>query len=313
MAACGARAAADAAGGWLAQQRLARISERGPAAAAFRQRPAQNRHVEGHNVAIEYRWAEGQYDRLPALAADLVRRQVAVIAATSSRRHSRPREQPRRSPSSLRSGATRSTWAGRQPQSSGRQSHRRDHPGCGAGAEAAGAAARGSPAATVMGLLVNPTNPNAATQSRELQAAAHSWGSSLHIVTASTERDLDAVFAALSEPRVGGLVIGADAIFRQPSRAARGAWRFATRCPRSTQYRDVRRGRRPDELWRQISDVISPRRQSMSAVSSRARSPPIFRFSNPRSSSWSSTSRPPRRSASTVPLALLARADEVIE
>jgi putative ABC transport system substrate-binding protein len=93
------------------------------------------------------------------------------------------------------------------------------------------------PAATVMALLVNPSNPNTAGQTRDLQAAAHTLGLQSHVLHASSERDFDAVFAKLRELRAGGLVIGADAFFNTRSeQLAALALRHAM--PAAYQYRE---------------------------------------------------------------------------
>src|SRR6266540_5514161 len=93
------------------------------------------------------------------------------------------------------------------------------------------------PAATVMALLVNPSNPNAANQSRDLQAAARTLGLQLQILHASSDRDFDAVFAKLHELRAGGLVIGADAFFNTRS-AQLAALALRHAMPAAYQYRE---------------------------------------------------------------------------
>ena len=101
--------------------------------------------------------------------------------------------------------------------------------------------------ATIMALLVNPTNPNLKTQSRDLQAAVLKLGLQPHVVNASTELDFDAVFAKLHELR-DALMISQDPFFNSQKRTA---WRTVGP-PRDTcdlRGPRVRRGRRPDELW----------------------------------------------------------------
>ena len=183
---------------------------------AFHQGLSETGYVEGRNVAIEYRWAEGQNDRLPALAADLVRRRVTVIAAPGS------------TPAALAAKAATSTipivfWIGGDPVELGLVASLNRPEGNLTGvttlnvelaAEAAGTAARVVPATSVIALLVNPTNPTLTeTSIEDAQAAARTLGLELHVLNASTERDFDVVFANLIQLRAGGLVIGTDAFF----------------------------------------------------------------------------------------------------
>src|SRR5215831_16385610 len=182
-------------------------------AAVFRQGLAEAGYVEGRNVFIEYRWAEGHYDRLPSLAADLVRRQVAVIFANG--------------PAVVAAKAATTTIpivfaTALDPVGSGLVASL-SRPGgnlTGAtslldevGPKRLGLMYELAPAATAFAVLINPTFPSAETQSRDLAAAAHTLGLQLHVVHAVAERDIDAVFATLVRLRPGGLVICPDPFF----------------------------------------------------------------------------------------------------
>jgi putative ABC transport system substrate-binding protein len=183
---------------------------------SFHQGLNETGFVEGRSVAIEYRWAEGQNDRLPALAADLVRRQVTVIAVPAS------------TPGALAAKAATTTipiifYIGLDPVGLGLVASLH-HPGGNITGVTGWNVTVGPkrlellhelvPTATVMALLVNPTSPHLAeADSTEQQTAARTLGLKLHVLHASTERDLDAVFATLLELRAGGLVIGTDTLF----------------------------------------------------------------------------------------------------
>ena len=183
--------------------------------AGFHEGLREGGFIEGQNVTIEYRWANGQYQRLPELAADLVRRHVALIAAGST-------------PAALAAKAATTTipivfeMAG-DPVRIGLVAGL-DRPG----GNVTGVANmniqmtpkrlqllhEAVPSAKVMALLVNPANSTVAeTQSREAFSVAPTLGVDLHVLHASTERDLDAVFANLIQSRAGGLVIAAEPLF----------------------------------------------------------------------------------------------------
>jgi putative ABC transport system substrate-binding protein len=182
--------------------------------AAFRQALGQTGYVEGRNVSVEYRWAEGHYERLPTLAADLVRRQAAVIVAVGT-------------PAVLAAKAAITTIPivfriGVDPVELGLVASLNRPGGNLTGVVSLDVEIEpkrleilheAMPKATLVGALVNPDSPAAETQSRGLQAAAGSLGLQIHIVHASSERDFDTAFATLVQMRAGGLVIGADTFF----------------------------------------------------------------------------------------------------
>ncbi len=196
--------------GFLGSETSALWTER---VAAFRQGLSETGYLEGRNVAIEYRWAEGHNERLPALAADLVQRQVSVFVVLGG------------TASALAAKAATSTIPvifriAVDPVEAGLVASL-SRPGSNVTGVTTMGADLGSkqlemlhelvPAATVLALLINPTNPAIAqVQSRDVPAAALKLGLKLHVLNASTEHDFDEVFSTLNRLGVGGLVIGAD-------------------------------------------------------------------------------------------------------
>ena len=186
-----------------------------PNAAAFRRGLQEAGYVEGKNVAIEYSWAEQQIDRLPAMAADLVKRRVTVIAAVTT-------------PAVLAAQAATTTIpivfeAGSDPVRLGLVTNLNRPGGNVTGVTSLIVEVAPKrlellhellPTAKVMALLVNPADRALAqAQAREVLSAARNRGLELHILNVSSERDFDVVFADLKRLRVGGLVIGGGSVF----------------------------------------------------------------------------------------------------
>jgi putative ABC transport system substrate-binding protein len=181
---------------------------------AFRQGLNDTGYVEHRNVGIEYRWAGGQYDKLPAYAADLVRRQVSVIAAFSVA-------------SALEAKAATTTVpivfnTGGDPVNLGLVASFNRPGGNATGVSflSNGLAQKRLellhqlvPAATAIGFLVNPTNAISQSETSDLQAAARVLGLRLHVGNASNEREIDAAFASLVRQRVNALFVSSDAFF----------------------------------------------------------------------------------------------------
>src|SRR5215472_8320449 len=181
------------------------------ALSAFLKALAEAGFVEGQNVRIEYRWAEGDTDRLPTMAADLVRRQVAVIAAGGT-------------PASLAAKAATATIpivfeTAADPVKIGLVASLNRPAGniTGVTQLTSGLVAKQLellhellPATRVMALLISPNDPALAEPvSKEALAAAHTLGVELHVLNARTERDFDSVFARLALLQAG-LVIGVE-------------------------------------------------------------------------------------------------------
>jgi putative ABC transport system substrate-binding protein len=195
------------------------LSARSPAAdtpliAVIRQGLNEAGFVEGRNVGIDYRWSEGRYDRLAGLAADLVRRQVAIIVVLGG------------DPSALAAKAATATIpivfsSGTDPVKLGLVSSLNRPGGNLTGVSFLSSLLLAKqlellrelvPAATTIGFLVNPNNPNTEARTREMQETVRAVGRQLHVVTASTEGELEPALATVQQ-RAGALVIAADPFF----------------------------------------------------------------------------------------------------
>jgi len=185
-----------------------------PRVAVFRQGLAEAGYVEGRNVAIAYLWAEGQYDRLPEMAAELVRRQVAVIVAGPI-------------PAAVAAKAATTTiplvfYVAGDPVKLGLVASLA-RPGGNAtgvnnfqaelGAKQLELLRELLPTAARIGLLINPTNPNVEGVTKDVTAASSATGVQIDVVRASDSREIEAAFATLVRNRADALVVGADSFF----------------------------------------------------------------------------------------------------
>ena len=183
--------------------------------AAFLKGLGEAGYADGRNVAIEYRWADGQNDRLSAMVADLVRRQVAVIAATST-------------PAAVAVKSATTTIpivfeTGGNPIQIGLVTSLSRPGGNVTGVTSSNVEVTPKrlellhellPAVHVMALLVDPNDPITAKFTvSEVLAAAHTFGLKLHVLNASSESDINEVFAKLVQLGAGGLVVGGGAFF----------------------------------------------------------------------------------------------------
>jgi putative tryptophan/tyrosine transport system substrate-binding protein len=181
---------------------------------AFHQGLAEAGFGEGRNITIEYRWAEGHYERLPSLAADLVRRQVAVVAAISG------------TPAALAAKAATTTIPivfaiGGDPVAPGLVTNLSRPEG-----NVTGTSFFTSPVVTkrlelanelsggkTIGVLVNPANPPSVTEGKSLQAAADRLGRAIAIANVSTEAQIDGAFADITQRGIGALIVSSDPLF----------------------------------------------------------------------------------------------------
>jgi putative tryptophan/tyrosine transport system substrate-binding protein len=206
--------------------------------AAFHQGLEEAGFIEGRNMAIEYRWAEGHYDRLPTMAAELIQRGVAVLAATST-------------PAALAAQASTETipivfTTGGDPVKLGLVASWSRPGGNVTGASQLSRevapkrlelAHQLVSTATVIGFLINPQNPIAETVTRDLEAAALALGLQSKVLQASTEAEIDQAFTSFRQTQAGVLIVGTDTLFADRAQQI-GALSIRYSVPTIFQYRE---------------------------------------------------------------------------
>jgi putative ABC transport system substrate-binding protein len=193
---------------------LSAITSYGPFLVAFRKGLADAGYVEGENVAIEYRWAEGRYDQLPELASELVRRQVAVIVAAGGNQSARAAKAATTTvPIVFYSG---------DPVAEGLVSSLNRPGGNMTGMSTFAPALGGKrvdllrellPGVSALAMLINPNYAPAAAEAAETENAARALGHKLSVFKASSEGGIEAAFATLAQQRPDALIVGADPFF----------------------------------------------------------------------------------------------------
>ena len=280
--------------------------------AAFRQGLDETGYAEGKNVAVEYRWAEGHYDRLPALAAELVGRQVKAIATVGN------------SPTVAAKGSTSTIpivfGIGGDPIELGLATSLARPGGNLTGITIINEELTPKrfeliselvPQARVIGLLVNADNPGSERIIRDAREAARIRGLDLKILKAGTESEIDAVFASFVEPHPAALVVGSDQFFfsRREQLVALAA-RHAV--PAIYQWREfpaagglISYGGNLNEAWRQAGAYVGRILAGAKPADLPVQQPTKFELVVNLNTA--------KALGLTVPPSILARADEVIE
>jgi putative tryptophan/tyrosine transport system substrate-binding protein len=196
----------------------ATVRTRGQQLAAFQQGLGESGYVEGRNVAVEYRWAEGHVERLPAMASELVQRKVAVIAATTEQAAVAAKAATQTIPIVFETAA--------DPVEIGLVPSLNRPAGNLTGVTQLGLATEPKslellrelfPSARALALLIDPAYASTTSQEKRMLEAARALGMELHVLRASSERDFEEVFAKVAQLRAAGLVISAASLFTSHS------------------------------------------------------------------------------------------------
>lgn len=279
---------------------------------AFHQGLSETGYAEGRNVAIDYRSAEGQYARLPALALDLARRDVNVIVATGT-------------PTGLPAKAATTTIpivfvTGSDPIEQGLVTNLSRPEGNLTGATTLAVELGRKrlellrelvPTAKLIGVLINPTGPNLKPVLQDMHAAARTVGLPIHITHASTERDLEGVFAGLVQRGVNALVIGTDTFFNSQS-GKLGALSVRYGLPAIYQYREFVAAGGLMSYAGSITDAYRMAGVYTGRILKGAK-PSDLPVQQSTKAELFINSKTAKALGLTVPVSLLARADEVLD